>query len=295
MGIIHNQDGAGNSKRSWVDGIRTVDGVRGPRLEWVGVVAFLFLLAAALLVLCALVRLAVVWFQQQLLDYWEWCEAKDARGETNRLIMPAARAIANDEFFTVPEDMQIGYASPPRNGVVEDEDLERGRPLRRFWHYPRPGLASSSIADANNNGKPSRIPGRDISDEGDADAARAGTERRWGRFPSLGASSSSQLQQQGTSTSIRMDDVRTPSGKPITLENKDEQVPRELGRPRSRRHLRSKLTQLEETSSRMREGEPLRPLGTVHGRNWMGDHHASGSDLDNPTPEDSLLFFSVYP
>ncbi|MCJ1429859.1 hypothetical protein MMC29_007774 [Sticta canariensis] len=72
-----------------------------------------------------------------------------------------------------------------------------------------------------------------------------------------------------------MDDVRTPSGTPVAFENEDEQVPREIGRPKSRRHLRSKHTRLEGTSSWVREGEALGPLGMMNRGNWMGDHHTS--------------------
>lgn len=199
-------------KRSWLDG--AVGGVRysirgneerRPWQEWVGAVIFLLLLAAAFLVLGALVRLAVVWWKRQLGDYRAWCDANERwrrahdGGDADRW-MP----IANDEFFTVPEDMHIGYASAPRNGVVEDEDLERGRPLRRFWHFdaqnPRPGRVFFSVADADSQGTAARVPGRDIGDMGDADAAhlmRARAERSGGCFSSPGASSSSQSQWQG--------------------------------------------------------------------------------------------------
>lgn len=62
----------------------------------------------------------------------------------------AARSISNVDFFTTSEDMGIGSASAPRNGVADDEDVERGRPQERFWicdpRNPRPGLASTSTA-----------------------------------------------------------------------------------------------------------------------------------------------------
>ncbi|MCJ1429858.1 hypothetical protein MMC29_007773 [Sticta canariensis] len=143
------------AKRSWVDG---AVGIRGnEEREWLGGVVFLLLLAGAFLVLCAMVRLAAVWLKRQLGDYREWCEANERPrrahdgGDAHRW-MP----IANDEFFTVPEDMRIGYASAPRNGVVEDEDLERGRPPRRFWHFDtqntRPGRASSPSRVATTGG-----------------------------------------------------------------------------------------------------------------------------------------------
>lgn len=90
-------------------------------------------------------------------------------------VLPA-ESMPNHDFFTVSEDMGVGFASAPGDGVVDDEDLERGRPPGRCWPYaprkPRTGLASSSTADGKNKRKAAQISGPDDSNEGDADAVR---------------------------------------------------------------------------------------------------------------------------
>lgn len=145
-----------------------------------------------------------------------------------------ARPISNVNFFTIDTELDIGSASTPQNGVVDDEDLERGRPLRRFWNYnprnPRPGRASSPIVNGNSKRKRSH----DDSEERDAKAAdlmQARTERHWGMLRKLGSAlqSSSHLQKQ-----------RSANGESIPMNG--------VVGSTSRTHLRSECTLCEAAS-----------------------------------------------
>ncbi|MCJ1266590.1 hypothetical protein MMC22_006475 [Lobaria immixta] len=290
------------TKRSWLESAVSKVQSRGPgphgedemgpwQVFGNSLVVFL-LFVAGLIVLSALVYLVASRLREILSEYQEFRKAEEAKkwsvptrraarsdGDTNPLL--PARAISNNDFFTIPEDVEIGIASVPPNGVVDDEDLERGRPLRRFLRCdprnPQTGLASSSTADGKNKRNESRISSWDNSEESNADVdlMRARTERHWRLLRSMGSSSSSsQSQQQQTSNaamhgeSIPMVDLGpTASSKAATLENEDGQVPREIWQSTSGRQFRS-ITLYEETSSLVWEGENRRnrTLGTSDGR-----------------------------
>lgn len=291
------------TKRSWLDSAVSKVQSRGhsahgedetgPWQKFGDIAIFFLLFVSGSIVICALVYLVASRLREILLEYQEFREAEEAKkwsvptrraarsdAETNPLL--PARANSNNDFFTIPEDVDIGLASAPPNGVVDDEDLERGRPLRRFLRCdprkPQTGLISSSTADGKNKRNESRISSRDNSEESDADAVdpmRARTERHWRLLRNMGSSSSSsQSQQQQTSNtamhgeSIPMVDLApTPSSKAATLENEDGQVSREIWRSTSRRQFRS-VTLYEGTSSLVWEGENRRnrTLGTSDGR-----------------------------
>lgn len=182
-GFIHNRDVASSSSTS-------------ERVPWslnpwsvVAVIGFgLLLLAKGVVLVRALIRLSSSVGSQLKLKLREHRERREAEKAQKRSIplrlaaavspdadqLSPAQSMPNHDFFTVPEDMEIGFASASGDGVVDDEDLERGRPLGRFWSYaprkPRTGLASSSTADGKNKRKAARISGRDDSKEGDAGA-----------------------------------------------------------------------------------------------------------------------------
>ncbi|MCJ1269467.1 hypothetical protein MMC22_009359 [Lobaria immixta] len=191
------------AKRSWI--ITAVNKVerwgqnghdKEERVPWslnpwsvVGVIGFGFLLLAMGAVLVrALIGLSSSLGSQLKLKLREHRERREAQKAQKRSIplrlaaavspdagsLSPAQSMPNHDFFTVPEDMEIGFASTPGDGVVDDEALERGRPLGRCWSYasrkPRTGLASSSTADGKNKRKAARISGRDDSKEGDAGA-----------------------------------------------------------------------------------------------------------------------------
>lgn len=119
-------------------------------------------------------------------------------------LLPAG-SISNVEFFTAPEETGIGVASAPRNGVVDDEDVERGRPQERFWQYdprnPRPGLASASTSTAvgrNEMNLASQIPSRDNSEASDIGVMDmgAGTAQNWIQLRTVDSFPSSSRSQQ---------------------------------------------------------------------------------------------------
>lgn len=146
------------------------------QLLWDFAVVFI-LFVGGLLVLGSLIRLAVLVgsrLKQKLREQLEQRERRQAKEAkkwnvlTRRVartsgdpgqVLPA-RPISNNNFPPIPEDLNIGFASPSRNAVVDEEDLERGRPLRRFGDFdprnPRPRLVSSSIADGKNKREASR-------------------------------------------------------------------------------------------------------------------------------------------
>lgn len=168
--------------------------------------------------------------------HWHFLTRRIARVSNDSHRALPARPISNDDFFTIPENMHIGTASTPRDGVVDEEDLERGRPLRRFRHFdlrdPRPELASSSTA-----------------------------QRHWGLFRNLGSSSSSQSQQQRTTNATTTAEVHGESipMDDIVLTRPTKAVTRNVWRSISGRHARSECTLCEETPSL---GEDRRGSGT---------------------------------
>lgn len=191
------------ARRSWINtAVNKVErwGQNGhdkeERVPWslnpwsvVAVIGFgLLLLAMGVVLVRALIRLSSSVGSQLKLKLREHRECREAEKAQKRSIplrlaaafspdadqLSPAQSMPNHDFFTVPEDMEIGFASAPGDGVVNNEDLERGRLLGRCWPYaprkPRTGLASSSTADGKNKRKAARISGRDDSQEGDAGA-----------------------------------------------------------------------------------------------------------------------------
>ncbi|MCJ1463250.1 hypothetical protein MMC07_001855 [Pseudocyphellaria aurata] len=302
------------------------------QILWELLIVFL-LVVGVVLVLCALTRLAMLvgsQFKQKLRERRERRQRrKDEEAmKWNLLMQRAARVsnnthhssptppISNNDFFTTPEDMGIGFASAPPSGVVDDEISERGRPHTRFQNHdlrnPRPGLASSPTADQRKKREASQTPCRDSSEEKTSDAVNlsATAKRHWRILHNQGSSSSSsQWQQQWTANSttattaehaesIPMDNLVPARPKAVTPENEDEQ---EILQSTSRRHHFSEYTVCEERFIFACECDDRRSEG-AHGTFDRSHEFLSRDDCDVAdshrticNPDDYAPFRSLYP